>query len=193
METWTHTTQSAEKLLPFRASEVGNQSHKLAVVVCWYIHTYVHTCAQWACIYMHVHIFTHVYTEDHRCVCTGVYVHTLYIYYIYTVFYLCVSMYVYCLLSHFSHVQLFVMLWTVAHQAPLSMGFSRQERWSGLPFPSPGDLPGPGIDPAPLTSLTLAGRFFTTSTTLEVHICVCVSIYMLYIDTHILVYGSIYT
>ena len=85
------------------------------------------------------------------------------------------------------------MLWTVAHQAPLSMGFSRQEHWSGLPFPSPGDLPGPGIDPASLTSLTLAGRFFTTSTTLEVHICVCVSIYILYIDTHILVYGSIYT
>ena len=42
-----------------------------------------------------------------------------------------------CMLSHFSHVQLFVILWTVAHQAPLSMGFSRQEYWSGLPFPSP--------------------------------------------------------
>jgi len=38
-------------------------------------------------------------------------------------------------------------LWTVAHQAPLSMGFSRQEYWSGLPFPSPGDLPDPGIKP----------------------------------------------
>ena len=37
--------------------------------------------------------------------------------------------------------------WTVAHQAPLSMGFSRQEYWSGLPFPSPGDLPNPGIEP----------------------------------------------
>ena len=42
-----------------------------------------------------------------------------------------------CMLSHFSHVQLCVALWTVAHQAPLSMGFSRQEHWSGLPFPSP--------------------------------------------------------
>ena len=41
-----------------------------------------------------------------------------------------------------SHVRLFVTLWTVAHQAPLSMGFFRQEYWSGLPFPSPGDLPG---------------------------------------------------
>ena len=46
-----------------------------------------------------------------------------------------------------SHVQLFATLWTVAHQAPLSMGFSRQEYWSGLPFPFPGDLPNPGIEP----------------------------------------------
>ena len=46
-----------------------------------------------------------------------------------------------CVLSHFSHVQLFATLWTVAHQAPLSMGFSRQEYWSGLPFRLPGDLP----------------------------------------------------
>ena len=46
-----------------------------------------------------------------------------------------------------SHVQLFVTPWTVAHQAPLSMGFSRQEQWSGLSFPSPGDLPDLGIKP----------------------------------------------
>ena len=46
-----------------------------------------------------------------------------------------------------SHVRLFVTPWTVAHQAPPSMGFSRQEYWSGLPFPSPGDLPNPGIEP----------------------------------------------
>ena len=46
-----------------------------------------------------------------------------------------------------SCVRLFVTLWTVAHQAPPSMGFSRQEYWSGLPFPSPGDLPDPGIEP----------------------------------------------
>ena len=46
-----------------------------------------------------------------------------------------------------SHVQLFVNPWTVAHQAPLSIGFSRQEYWSGLPCPSPGDLPNPGIKP----------------------------------------------
>ena len=49
--------------------------------------------------------------------------------------------------------------WTVAHQAPLSMGFPRQEYWSGLPFPFPGDLPDPGFKPA---SLVLAGRFFST-------------------------------
>ena len=46
-----------------------------------------------------------------------------------------------------SRVQLFATLWTVAGLAPLSMGFSRQEYWSGLPFPSPGDLPNPGIEP----------------------------------------------
>ena len=45
------------------------------------------------------------------------------------------------------HVHLFVTPWTVAHQAPPSMGFTRQEYWSGLPFPSPGDLPNPGIEP----------------------------------------------
>ena len=46
-----------------------------------------------------------------------------------------------------SRVPLFVTVWTVAHQAPLSMKFSRQEYWNGLPFPSPGDLPNPGIKP----------------------------------------------
>ena len=51
-----------------------------------------------------------------------------------------------CVLSHFSSVWLYVTPWTVAHQAPLSMGFSRQEYWSGLPCPPPGDLPDPGIE-----------------------------------------------
>ena len=58
-----------------------------------------------------------------------------------------------------SHVQLFATPWTVAHQAPLSLGFPRQEYWSGLPFPSPGDLPKPGIVPM---SAELASGFFTT-------------------------------
>ena len=53
--------------------------------------------------------------------------------------------------------------WTVAHQAPLSMEFSRQEHWSKLPFPTPGDLPDPGTEPMNLASPALAGRFFTTS------------------------------
>ena len=52
-----------------------------------------------------------------------------------------------------------VTLWTVAHQAPLSVGFSRQEYWSGLPFPSLGHCPNPGVKPIPPT---LAGGFFTT-------------------------------
>ena len=71
------------------------------------------------------------------------------------------------MLSLFSHVQLFETPWTVAHQAPASMGFSTQEYWSGLPFPSPGDLPDPGIEPTSLMSPALAGRFFTTSATWE--------------------------
>ena len=52
-----------------------------------------------------------------------------------------------CMLSHFSCVQLFVTPWTVAHQAPLSMGLSRQEYWSGSPCPPPGNLPDPEIEP----------------------------------------------
>ena len=67
-----------------------------------------------------------------------------------------------CVLSRFSSVWLFETPWTIAHQAPLSMGFSRQEYWSALPFPSPGDHPNPGIKPM---SPTLAGRFFTSSAT----------------------------
>ena len=50
-------------------------------------------------------------------------------------------------LSHFSHVSLFEILWTIALHAPLSMGFSQQEHYNGLPFPSPGNLPNPGIEP----------------------------------------------
>ena len=56
----------------------------------------------------------------------------------------------------------FATLWTVAHQAPLSMGFPRQEYLSGLPFPSPGNLPNPGIEPGSPVSPALAHRFFTT-------------------------------
>ena len=56
-----------------------------------------------------------------------------------------------------SHVQLFVAPWTIAHKAPLSMGFPRQEYWSGLPVPPPGDLPNLGIEPASPMAPELAG------------------------------------
>ena len=61
-----------------------------------------------------------------------------------------------------SCVQLFATLWTVALQAPLSMGFPRQENWNGLPFPPPEDLSDPGIEPVSPVSPALAGGFFTT-------------------------------
>ena len=67
-----------------------------------------------------------------------------------------------CMLSH---VQLFVTSWTTIYQASLSIGFSRQEYWSGLPFPSPGTPPGPGIEPTSLASPALAGGFSTSSAT----------------------------
>ena len=66
----------------------------------------------------------------------------------------------------FSRVWFFATPWTVVRQALLSMAFSRQEYWSGLPFPSPGDLPDPGIE----TQVScIAGRFFTTRATREAH------------------------
>ena len=72
-----------------------------------------------------------------------------------------------CVLSHFCCVQLCATIGTVSHQAPLSMGFSRQEYWSGLSCPPPGDLPDPGVEPESLTSPALAGWFFTTSASWE--------------------------
>ena len=75
-----------------------------------------------------------------------------------------------CMLSQFSSVQLCATLWTVACQAPLSVGFSREEYWSGLPCLPPGDLPNPGIEPSVFTSPAQGGRFFTTSTTWETNV-----------------------
>ena len=71
------------------------------------------------------------------------------------------------MLSCFSRVQLFATLWIVVHQTPLSVGFSQQEYWSGLPCPPPGDLLKPGIEPKSLMSPVLAAGFFTHSTTWE--------------------------
>ena len=65
---------------------------------------------------------------------------------------------------------LFVNPWTVAHQVPLSLGFSWQKYWSGMPFPTRGDFPNPGMELASLASPTLAAEFFTISTTWEAHI-----------------------
>ena len=68
-----------------------------------------------------------------------------------------------CVPSNFSCVQHSATLWTVACQAPLSLGFSMQEYQSGLPCSPPGDLPYPGIEPTSLMSPALASRFFTSS------------------------------
>ena len=73
------------------------------------------------------------------------------------------------MLRLFSRAWLFGTLWAVARQPSLSMGFSRQEYWSGLPRPPPGDLPNPGIKPTSLMFPALAGGFFTTSTTWKAH------------------------
>ena len=83
-------------------------------------------------------------------------------------------------LSHFSCVWLFVILWTRACQAPLFMGFSKEEYWSGLPFPSPGDLPNPGIEPTSLTSPAMAGEFFTTYATWEAHPILILAVYKIW-------------
>ena len=71
------------------------------------------------------------------------------------------------MLNHFSHVLFFATPGTAALQGPLSMGFSKQEYWIGLPRSPPGDLPNPGTEPTYLTSPALAGGFFTTSATWE--------------------------
>ena len=75
---------------------------------------------------------------------------------------MCVCVCVCVCAQQLSRVQLFATPWTIAHQAPLSMGFSRQENWSGFPFPSPEDLPDPGIEPESLASPALADGFFIT-------------------------------
>ena len=77
--------------------------------------------------------------------------------------YMCVCVCVcVCVQSHFSSVQLFATLWTVACQAPLLTGYSKVRKWGRLPWHFPGDLPNPGTEPKSLTSPALASRFFTT-------------------------------
>ena len=93
------------------------------------------------CIYMYTFSYTHI------CIHSVIHTHT----HTHTHTYMCV-------LSHFRRLRLFAAPWTAAHQAPLSVGFSRQEYWSGSPCPPPGDRPDPGIEPRSL-SPAFAGRF----------------------------------
>ena len=102
-------------------------------------HTHTHTHTH-KVRYTHKHIDTLIYIPTHR--------HT----YSYKVKH---AQFLHC-------VWLFVTLWTIVHKAPLSMGFSKQEYWSGLPFPPSGDLPDPGIESVSPMFPALAGRFFTT-------------------------------
>ena len=89
-----------------------------------------------------------------------------------------------CMLNHFSHVKLFVPLWTVALQTLLlSMGFSRQEYWSGLPCPPPGDLPNPGTEPTFPMAPALQADSLALSHHRSVCVCVCVCIHI-----HIYIY-----
>ena len=89
-------------------------------------------------------------------------------------FKLCICSVVFCVLSRFSHVWLFETLWTVAHQAPLSMGFFRQEYQSGLPCPPPEGPPNPGIEPA---SPALKVNSLPTEPLGKPHICSVISQY----------------
>ena len=108
--------------------------------------------------YGRIYIHTHTHTYTHTCM-PHISIHSSVNGHLGHFHILC------CVLSHFSHVQLFETLWTIALQAPLPMGFSRQECWSGLLCSPPGHLLDSGIDPVSLTSPALAGGFFTTSTT----------------------------
>ena len=124
---------------------------------------------------MHACMYTRVYPLAHVCKCE----------YVYTGLYVCMHVYIHMTL----YIYMYTRMWfyacihactvlscfrTVAHQPPLSMGFSRQEYWNGLPCPPPVDLPDLGIKVTTLMSPALAGRFFTTSAIWETHIHVYV-------------------
>ena len=97
------------------------------------------------------------------CACTYVYICAyICVYLCMLSHYMCVCVHIciYVHMYHFGHVLLFVILWTVAHQAPLSTGFSRQEHQSGWPCPPPGVLPDPGTEHVSLMSPIVAGRFY---------------------------------
>ena len=110
--------------------------------------------------------FVHVSPKIHQCLQPQSYFIPQWLFNFYTILWLDSSFFINeehaCVLSYFSCVGLFVTLWTVACQAPLAMGFSRQEYWSGLPCPPPGELLDSGIELASLESPSPTGRFFTS-------------------------------
>ena len=122
--------------------------------------------------YTHTHIYTYAYTDTHRHahICTYMYMYTQ----------TCVHTHTCTCVLQAKSLQSCLTLatpWAVAHQTPLSMGFSRQESWRGWPFPPPGGLPAPGIKPASLMSPALAGGVLTSRSTWEApykrtHICI---------------------
>ena len=91
-----------------------------------------------------------------------------------------------CAKSLQSYLTLCDLMDCIARQTPLSLGFSRQEYWSGLPFSSPRDIPDPGIEPVSLISLALAGRFFTTSATWEAPI-----LHQVHVRSHSVIYSML--
>ena len=93
-----------------------------------------------------------------------------------------------CVLSLFQSCLLFATLWAVAWKTPLTVGFSRQEYWNGLPCSSPRDLPNPGIEPVSLATPALAGGFFATSANWEAYIYIYI---YTYIYIHVLNFFSI--
>ena len=110
---------------------------------------------------------------------------------IYVYIYIYTHTYIHTVLGHFSYVRLCVTLWT--HQAPLSIGFSRQEHWSGLPCPPPGDLPDSGIKPASFMSPALPGdRFFTIRATWEAYIYIYIYMFVEGCFVHYRMFNSIF-
>ena len=129
-----------------------------------------------------IKILQHIHIGLHMCVCVYIYTHK------------CVCV---CVCSV---AQLFATPWTLAHQAPLSLEFSRQEYWSGLPFHTSEDLLDSGIKSIPLASPALTGRLFTTvpprnSICVHIYTHMCIYIYMsidiymyIYVYTHMCIY-----
>ena len=143
--------------------------------------------------YTHVHVHTHIHKHIHTYIHTHVHSHTLI--HIHYVLHTCINNNI---LTHGSDVLVakscltFVTPWIVAHQAPLSMGNPNQDYWSGLPFPSPEDLPDPGIKPRSLAGSLLYCRRILYQLShqgslymcIYLHICIYTSIFI-YVYTHI--------